>query len=57
VGLFIATIVYAVLGIIAIWWAIFAGSPGLRMGVYIVFIVGAVALAVAAKVLSARQRY
>jgi hypothetical protein len=56
-ALFIGTIIYAVLGIIAIWWSIFAGSPGLRMGVYLVFIVGAVALVVAAKVLSARQRY
>lgn len=57
VALFVATILYAVVGLIAIWWSIFAKVPGLTMGIFVVFLVGAIVLVVVAKVVSARQRY
>jgi hypothetical protein len=55
--LFIATILYAMVGLAAIWWSIFAKAPGLTMGIFVVFLAGAIVFVVVAKVLSARQRY
>jgi hypothetical protein len=55
--LFVTTIIYAVVGLIAIWWSIFAGARGLTTGLFLVFLVGGIVLVVLARLLSARQRY
>jgi hypothetical protein len=57
VVLFVVTIVYALVGLIAIWWSIFAGVQGLTMGLFVVFLIGGIVLAVLAQVLGARRRY
>jgi hypothetical protein len=55
--LFAVTIVYALVGLIAIWWSIFAGAKGLTMGIFVVFLIGGILLAILAQILGARRRY
>jgi hypothetical protein len=55
--LFVGTIVYALVGLIAIWWSIFAGPRGLTMGLFVAFVLGGMVLVVLAQILGARRRY